>query len=143
MAVVDVDLINCFGMFTWPSTLTAVDSHWPELTPRAAVVWDVGRQQQKDGAVRAGGSSRSTNQKGHRRRRVLRAAVVGRTCGEGPLPRGAAYRRSHAAGRGRHCRDGPSTRAGAAARHGAECRRVHAASSFVGHLPGVHLGADR
>ena len=33
VAVVDVDLINCFGMFEWPATLDAVGEHWPELEP--------------------------------------------------------------------------------------------------------------
>ena len=33
VAVVDVDLINCFGMFEWPATLDAVGEHLPELEP--------------------------------------------------------------------------------------------------------------
>ena len=33
VAVVDIDLINCFGMFEWPATLDAVGEHLPELEP--------------------------------------------------------------------------------------------------------------
>ena len=33
VAVVDVDLINCFGMCVWPATLWAVDENLPELGP--------------------------------------------------------------------------------------------------------------
>ena len=33
IAIVDVDLVNCFGMFEWPATLAAVDEMLPEISP--------------------------------------------------------------------------------------------------------------
>jgi hypothetical protein len=33
IVVIDSDLVNCFGMFEWPSTAEAVNTHLPELTP--------------------------------------------------------------------------------------------------------------
>ena len=33
MAVVDVDLINCFGTFEWPKIVEAVDRHLPVASP--------------------------------------------------------------------------------------------------------------
>ncbi len=33
IAIVDVDLVNCFGMFEWPATLAAVDELLPEISP--------------------------------------------------------------------------------------------------------------